>query len=450
MDVLSLSRLQFAVTAAFHFIFPALSIGIAWLNVIFLGKYLKSGSREDESLADFWINLFIITFVAGVATGIVMVFQFGTNWNDYSRYVGDIFGAPLAAEAILAFFLEATFIGVLVWGKKRVSKGFYFFSSIMVACGATLSAFWIIAANSWQQTPAGYTLTSGRPILTDFMAALFNPSTLPRYFHTVDACLIAGALFVLGLSAWYLLRNDTLHRVFALKSIKIALITLLLASLAQVGLGHWHAVQVANTQPAKLAAFEGLFESEAGAPLLLFGIPDESNAQVKHFIGIPKLLSLVVYGDANATVSGLNEFPRSEWPPVSLSFYPFHIMVILGGYFLLLSLAGIILLYSKRGQFSKWFLKLSLYSIPLGVIAAELGWMCAEVGRQPWVVYGLLRTDQAVSYNVPAVQVLLSILIFVVLFTLLFCAFVYLVKKKLVQGPVSTDGEIIDSNEGVA
>lgn len=434
MDVLLLSRLQFAITAAFHFIFPALTIGMAWLNVIFLGRFLRSGKLEDQKLAYFWINLFVLTFALGVATGIVMVFQFGTNWGDYARFVGDIFGAPLAAEAILAFFLEATFIGVLVWGRNRVNHTFYFVSSLLVALGATLSAFWIIVANSWQQTPAGFALIDGRPILTDFMAAVFNPSTMPRYLHTVDSCIIAGCLFVAGLSAWLLWRRPV-HKEFALKSMRVSLILLLIASVAQWGLGHMHSVQVAQTQPAKLAAMEGLFESEAGAPMMLFGIPDAEAGQMRFSIAIPKLLSFMIHGDVNAEVIGLDAFPRDEWPSINLTFYPYHLMIILGGFFVLLGLAGIYLLQKNRIAESKWFLKLSVASIPLGVVAAELGWMSAEMGRQPWVVYNLLRTDQAASFNVPAFQVLLSIIIFVVLFTLLCAVYFYLVKRKLELGP---------------
>ena len=438
MDVLLLSRFQFAITAAFHFIFPALSIGMAWLNVVFYGKYIRSGKTEDLKLAYFWINLFILTFVMGVATGIVMVFQFGTNWADYVRFVGDIFGAPLAAEAVLAFFLEATFIGVLVWGRDKVSQKLYFVSCILVAFGATLSAFWIIVANSWQQTPAGYILIEGRPILNNFMAALLNPSTLPRYLHTVDACIIAGALFIAGLSAWLLLYRKE-HKDIALKSMRVALLFLLLASIAQFAFGHIHSIQVAQTQPAKLAAMEGLFETEAGAPMLLFGIPDINSGIVRFSIGIPKMLSYMAHGDSNAEVLGLNAFPKDEWPPINSTFYSFRIMVYLGVFFALLGFVGLFLLKKDKLADTKWFLKILTFSTPLGVIAAELGWMSAELGRQPWVVYNLLRTDQAVSYNVPGVQVMLSILLFTVLFTLLCTVYYHLIKRRLSLGPDAFD-----------
>jgi len=438
VDVLLLSRIQFALTAAFHFIFPALTIGMAWLNVVFYGKYLSSGKAEDQKLAYFWINLFVLTFVMGVATGIVMVFQFGTNWADYVRFVGDIFGAPLAAEAVLAFFLEATFVGVLVWGRDKVSKKFYFVSTILVAFGATLSAFWIIAANSWQQTPAGYILVEGRPVLDNFMAAVFNPSTIPRYIHTVDACIIAGSLFIAGLSAWFLLYRKE-HKEFALKTLRVVLVFLLVSSVAQFAFGHMHTVQVVKPQPAKLAAMEGLFESEKGAPLLMFGIPDAEAGKVGFAIGIPKLLSIMAHGDPDSVVLGLEEFPRDEWAPLYLTFYPFRLMLYLGGFFVLLSVVGLLLLRRNKIAEAKWFLRLSVLSIPLGVAAAELGWITAEIGRQPWVVYNLLRTDQAVSYNVPGEQVLLSIVLFCVLYALLFLVYLYLVKRRLANGPEGAD-----------
>lgn len=433
MDVMLLSRIQFAVTAIFHFIFPCLTIGLAWLNVVFLGRYLKTRLEEDKRLAYFWINLFAITFAMGVASGLVMVFQFGTNWADYARYVGDIFGPPLAAEAILAFFFEATFLGVLIWGRNRVQPGLYWLSSLFVALGATLSAFWIIAANSWQQTPAGYTIVDGRPQLVDFFAAVFNPSTTIRYLHTVDACIIAGSVFVVGISAWFLL-NKPEHRNFALNSFRLAIMTFFVAALLQVAFGHFHSLQVAETQPAKLAAFEGLFQTETEVPLLLFGIPNVEAEKTSLAIGIPKLLSYLVSGDTKGAVMGLNAFPKDEWPPILLSFYSYRIMLALAGYLLLISLVGLYL-YKREKLDCPFFLKLLMISIPFGVIAAEFGWMSAEVGRQPWVVYNLLRTSDAASFNVPAVQVLLSILIFVALFAVLLTTYFFLIKRRLRQGP---------------
>ncbi|MCL2766833.1 MAG: cytochrome ubiquinol oxidase subunit I, partial [Peptococcaceae bacterium] len=392
MDVLLLSRIQFGLTAAFHFIFPCLTIGMAWLNVIYLGRYLRTRKEEDKQLAYFWINLFVITFAMGVASGMVMVFQFGTNWADYVRYVGDIFGAPLAAEAIIAFFLEATFLGVLIWGRNRVKPGLYWLSSVFVAFGATLSAFWIIAANSWQQTPAGYIMVDGRPQLANFYEALFNHSTMIRYLHTVDACIIAGSMLVVGVSAWFLLYKPE-HKEFAMKSFRVAIVTFFVASAMQFVFGHFHSMKVADTQPAKLAAFEGLFQTETEAPFLLFGIPNVEEEKMSLAIGIPKLLSFLVAGDVNAPVLGLDAFPKEEWPPINMTFYSYRIMVGLGGYFLLLSFVGLVLCRRNRLD-NPLFLKLLIFSIPAGVISAEFGWMAAEIGRQPWVVYNLLLTSE--------------------------------------------------------
>ena len=433
MDAELLARIQFALTIGFHYIFPPLTIGMAWVIVVMQTIYLKTGQSLYDRMSKFWIKLFAISFVVGVASGIVMEFQFGTNWSEYSRFVGDIFGAPLAAEGIFAFFLESAFIGVLIWGADRVSKRFYWFSSLMVALGSTLSAFWIIVANSWMQTPAGYQIINGRAELTDFWAAVFNPSTVPRYLHTVDGALITGAFFVMGVSAFLLLKKK--HLDVAKKSLKIALVVALLATTMQGALGHYHAVQVANTQPAKLAAFEGLFETEQGAPLLVFGIPDSKQEKVHFAVGVPKLLSWIAFGDFNAEVKGLNEFPKDEWPPIGISFTIFHLMVALGGLFILVSGLGLLLLY--RGQLfdNRLYLKVLMYTIPLPIIANELGWIAAEVGRQPWIVYRLMKTVDGVSITVPPVQILISIVMFCLIYSVLFAAWIYLLKKKILDGP---------------
>lgn len=433
MDVVMLSRIQFAITAGFHFIFPPLTIGLAWIIVIMQSLYLKTGQEFYHHMSRFWIKLFAISFAIGVATGIVMEFQFGTNWSEYSRFVGDIFGAPLAAEGIFAFFLESAFVGVLIWGADRVSKKLYWFSSLMVALGSTLSAFWIIVANSWMQTPAGYHIVNGRAELTDFWAAVFNPSTIPRYLHTVDGALITGAFFMMGISAIYLLRKQ--HVDFAKKSLKISLVVALFASLLQGGLGHMHAVQVAKTQPEKLAAFEGLFETQKGAPLLIFGIPDPEAQVTRMQISIPKGLSLLTHGDPDAEIKGLNSFPKEERPPVAMSFYTFHLMVGLGVYFILLTLWGIWLMRRNTLWEHPLFLKLALYSIPLPFIANELGWIAAEVGRQPWIVYRLMPTIKGASFTVPAWQILASILVFLVIYALLFSVWIFLLRKKIELGP---------------
>ena len=433
MDAVLLARIQFALTVGFHYIFPPLTIGMAWIIVWILGRQLMTGDELYRRIARFWIKLFALSFVVGVASGITMEFQFGMNWADYSRFVGDIFGAPLAAEGVIAFFLESSFLGVLLFGEKRVSDRVYWFSALMVAVGSTLSAFWIIVANSWQQTPAGYRIVDGRAELVDFFAALFNPSTIPRFLHTVDGALVTGAFFVTGVSALYLLRGQ--HQRFAEKSLATGVVAGFLASSLIVPFGHLHGVQVAETQPAKLAAVEGIWETQTKAPLLLFGIPNRKERRTEFAVELPGLLSIGVGGSIDTEVKGLNDFPEDEWPPLLLSFFSFHLMVGLGLYFTAFTALGLFLLYRKKLFQNRIYLGLALLSVPLPFIANECGWIAAEVGRQPWIVYGLMRTRDAVSISVPAWQIAVSIALFCALYTVLFCFWIYLLKRKLDQGP---------------
>lgn len=443
MDPVLLARIQFALTVGFHFLFPPLTIGMAWIIFWMMTRYLRTRGELDRNTARFWIKLFTISFVVGVATGITMEFQFGTNWAGYSRFVGDIFGAPLAAEAILAFFLESTFLAVLVLGWNRVSPSVHWFSSLMVALGSTLSAFWILVANSWQQTPAGYHIVNGRAELTSFREAVLNPSTWPRFLHTMDAALVTGAMFVMGVSAWYLLRRA--HTEFAGGSLKMALLVFFVASVFQFPLGHWHGMQVASTQPVKLAAFEGHFITQKCAPGIVFGVMEPR--EVRCAIAIPGLLSLLAFGDWNATVRGLNDFPRDQWPPLVPTFYSFHLMVGLGTYFAALGALGMYLLWIKRLPDSRFFLKAALWSIPLPFVANNLGWIVAEVGRQPWIVYGLLKTRDAVSVSVPPRQVLLTIIMFSLVYALLFVAWLAAIRREVRLGPAA-DG--VSAEEGAA
>jgi cytochrome d ubiquinol oxidase subunit I len=433
LDPVLLARIQFAVTVGFHFIFPPLTIGMGWLIFYFMNRYKKTKDDLFKGIARFWIKVFALTFAVGVATGIVLEFQFGTNWAAYSRFVGDIFGAPLAAEGIFAFFLESTFVGVLIWGWKRFSARTLWFASLMVAVGATLSAFWIIVANSWMQTPVGYEVIGGRAELTDFWAAVFNPSTLPRYLHTIDACLITGAFFMMGISAWYLRRGE--HEDFARKSFKVSLVAGFIAAVLQLPLGHYHAVQVAQTQPEKLAAFEGLFETQKEAPLLIFGIPDAEEKTVHAAVKVPGLLSFLVGFDTRTEVKGLNDYPTDEWPPLGLTFYSFHLMFILGLYFIGLTALGIFMLWRKKLFGSRFFMTLAFLSLPLPLVANELGWIAAEVGRQPWIVYRLLKTSEAISVTVPAGQILASLIMFSAIYLLLGALWIFLLRREVKKGP---------------
>ncbi len=435
MDPVLLARIQFGLTAAVHFLFPPVSIGLAWLIAYITWKRWKTGEPAWESMSRFWPRILGLIFAAGVASGIAMEFQFGTNWSAYSRYVGDIFGSPLAAEGVFAFFLESGFLGVLILGRERVPKGFYWFSALMVAIGSTLSAFWIIVANSWQQTPTAYQIVGEgvyrRAELTDFWAAVFNPSTLPRYTHTVIASIFTGGLFMAGISAWYLLRRE--HQEFARRSLQIGLTVAAVFSLLILATGHLHSVQVARTQPAKLAAFEALFEDTAGAGLVVWGFPDVSARTLRLGIKLPRMLSFLIDFDPNSVVPGLERFPVEEWPPVALAFYPYHIMVLLGGWFILVAWWGVLM--GKRRFENRAYLRALLYSIPLPWLALELGWMAAEFGRQPWAVYGLLKTKDAVSVVVPAWQILTTIILFIVVYAFILALLIYLLRREFLRGP---------------
>lgn len=433
MDAVLLARIQFAMTVGFHFLFPPVTIGLAWIIVVIEYLHLRNGQEIYRAMSTFWVKILGLIFAVGVATGITMEFQFGTNWSNYSRFVGDIFGAPLAAEGILAFFLESTFLGVLLLGRERVSKRVYWLSSLLVAFGSTLSGLWIIIANSWQQTPAGYQIVNGKAQLTDFWAAAFNPSTLPRFTHTITASLITGAFFVAAVSAWYLLKGR--HLEFARRSLTIAVVFAAVFSLTELGLGHLHSVQVWETQPVKMAAFEGLFQTEKGAGLALFGFPDAGQQTTHLKVAVPYMLSLLLGFDPNTEVRGLSTFPREEWPPLMETFQSYHVMIALGTYFILVSWLGLYLLYRKRLFESKGYLKLLFYSFPLPWIACEFGWMAAEIGRQPWVVFGQLKTADAASVVVPAGQIMFTIVMFALIYSLLLALLVYLLVHEIKRGP---------------
>jgi len=433
MDAVFLARLQFALTVGFHFLFPPITIGLAWLLV---ALETLGWRRRDEAwarLGHFFGKILGLTFAVGVATGIVMEFQFGTNWAQYSKFVGDIFGAPLAAEGVFAFFLESGFLGLYLFGRNRVSKGVHWFSALMVAVGSTLSAFWIIVANSWQQTPAGFVLRNGRAELTSFWEAVFNPSTIWRYTHTVTAALVCGAFFMAGIAAWLVLRDKQAE--LAKRAVTLALGVGLVASiLVAFPFGHEHAKQVARTQPEKFAAIEGLYSSQSQAPLVVFGIPHDKPPQLKASIELPGLLSWLAFGDVNATIKGIDEFPPDEIPPLFLTFSSFHTMVGLGGFFILLTALGLWFHYRKTLWTKRWYLKLLLWSIPLPLLACQVGWITAEVGRQPWIVYRMLRTSEAVSVTVTAGELLFSIIMFSLIYLGLGSLYVFLLARKVRHG----------------
>jgi cytochrome d ubiquinol oxidase subunit I len=442
MDVLTLSRIQFTLTISFHYIYPPLSIGLGLLLVLMEALWLKTNRPIYHQMARFWTKVFALTFAIGVATGIVMEFEFGTNWATYSRYVGDVFGSALAAEGIFAFFLESGFLALLLFGWDKVGRKLHFFATCMVCLGAHFSAIWIVVANSWMQTPAGFHIVGegmkARAEITDFWAMVFNPSSMDRLFHTLCGAWQAGAFLVVSVSAWYLLKNK--HVDFARASLRLGLIAGLAASLLQLVSGHSSAQGVAKNQPVKLAAFEGLYESSTHAPLTMFGWVDEKNEKV---IGpaIPGMLSFLAHNDASKTVTGLRESAPNpkDRPPVNFTFQMFHLMVTIG--FGMIAIAALGFLYFWRGSLfeKRWMLWLLVLSVLGPQIANQAGWFAAEVGRQPWIVQGLLRTSEGLSAVVTANMVLSSIILFGAVYILLFAVFVYLLNDKIQHGPDDSD-----------
>ena len=451
-DVALLSRIQFALTVAYHFIFVPLSIGLGLILAIFATKYHRSRSEADGNAMRFWVRIFTATFAIGVATGITMEFSFGTNWADYSRFVGDIFGAPLAAEALFAFFLESVFLGVLLFGRNKVSSLFYTVSAWLVWAGSCLSALWILIANSWMQTPAGAELAAdgSKAVITDFLAAAFNPSTLPRYTHVVVALLIMGAFASLAIGAWYLLRDK--HADFAMKTIRVGAVVGIVASCALIVTAHSSAVEVSQEQPTKLAMMEGMYDDEV-PPLYAFGWVDEENQQVITPFSIPGGTSFLATGTWDAQYQGLNSLAQTEKYgdmdvadlPVNLVFQSYHLMVAMYGLIMITAILAVV--FSLRGgriRSMRWLQKLLLVSPLFPFIAIQVGWITAEVGRQPWVVYpstsgpdGVsLLTNNAISQSVSAPELLLTLALFAAVYVFLFVGWTRVISGFIKRGPV--------------
>ena len=440
MDVLTLSRIQFGLTIGFHYIYPPLSIGLGLMLVIMEACWLKTKNPIYHQMAKFWTNVFALTFALGVATGIVMEFEFGTNWATYSRFVGDIFGSALAAEGIFAFFLESGFLAVLLFGWDKVGPRLHFFATCMVCLGAHFSAVWITVANSFMQTPAGYHIVNrglrARAEVTNFWAMIMSPSSGDRLFHTLCGAWMSGSFLVVSVSAFYLLKRK--HEDFARRSLQIALPVALIASIVQGISGDMSAREVAKYQPAKLAAFEGLFNTESNAPLTIVGYVDEQAQEVKG-LKVPGLLSFLAYHNPHATVTGLEAFTPEDRPPVASCFMFFHGMVGIGVLLLLISALGCFYLRRNKLADNRWLLWILVFSVLGPEIANQLGWFAAEVGRQPWIVYGLMRTPDGLSAVVRANTVLTSLVLFTLIYFLLFAVFIYLLNHKIQTGPHPDD-----------
>ncbi len=449
LDPEFLSRVQFGFTIMFHYLFPPLSIGLGVLMVLMEGMYLRTGDRHYEAIARFWTRIFAVNFAMGVATGIVMEFQFGTNWSRYARYVGDVFGSALAAEGIFAFFLESGFLAVLVFGWDRVGKKMHFFATCMVALGAMFSSIWIIIANSWMHTPAGHKIVNqGTPLeraeILDFWAMVLNPSTIPRLGHVLMGSYILASFFVMSIAAYYVLTRQ--HQVLAGKMFTIALLLGTAASFGAPAFGHLQADIVAHHQPAKLAALEGHYKTGPGT-LYLFGMPNDKTESVDFGIGIPGGLSMLVYQDFTKPVQGLDQFKPEDRPPVALIFATYHMMVGLGSMFIGLTIVTLYLRWKNRLFSNRPLMWVWVFAVVGPYVANQAGWVSAEVGRQPWAVYGVLRTSQAVSTNVPAGQIIGSIVLFGIIYLLLFAVWLYVLNDKIQHGPEDVDKFVPPSDD---
>ncbi|MCA0958426.1 cytochrome ubiquinol oxidase subunit I [Muricauda ruestringensis] len=437
METEILARIQFAFTVAFHYIYPPLSIGIGLLLVIFESSYIRTKKEIYHKLARFWTKIFALTFGIGVVTGIVMEFEFGTNWAVYSRFVGDVFGSALAAEGIFAFALESGFLGILLFGWNRVKPWVHLVSTIGVFLGSMFSAIWIVVANSWQQTPAGFHIVGegfdARAEITDFWAMVFNPSSVDRLTHVWLGAFLAGAFLVMSVHAYYLIKGKYVE--ISKKAFKIALVVATVFSLGQLFTGHRSADGVAKNQPAKLAALEGHFEASAPADMYILGWVDKDKQEVTG-LKVPGGLSFLLEYDFDAPVTGLNAFPEDERPSqVNAVFQFYHIMVAIGMVLIFLTLYATFLWWRGKLFNKKWLLWIFVFAVFLPQIANQVGWFAAEMGRQPWVVYGLLRTDQAFSQAVSDNQILFSLILFFFVYSLLFVLFIYLLHKKIKHGP---------------
>jgi cytochrome d ubiquinol oxidase subunit I len=433
MSALFLARIQFAFTIGFHFLFPAMTLGTALIILISETMYLIKNDEIYKKITDFLARLLGLIFVIGAATGIVMEFSFGTNWSGYSRAVGDVFGPILAAEGVVAFFLESVFIGVLIFARNKVSAKVYWAAALLVFLGGHLSAFWIVVANSWMQTPAGYAINeAGKIVLIGFTDAVFNPSTIIRFCHTVMASWMTCAIMLAGIAGYYVRKG--FHGETAKIMLKIGIILFAVTPLLQLATGHIHAIEVINMQPEKAAAFEGHFHTAKGVPLYAVGFVDEQNEKT-YGIYAPNALSFLYNFDWNSEIKGLKDFPKENWPPVNFVFQAYHIMAGIGILSIALGLLGTYLLWTKKIYENKLYLFILPFLIPLPHIAHETGWIAAEVGRQPWIIYKLMKTTNAASVVVTSGEIMFSLLMFCLIYLLLTVMFIKLFVKIVKEGP---------------
>ncbi|MEK4325408.1 cytochrome ubiquinol oxidase subunit I [Paenibacillus sp. FSL R7-0312] len=456
MDTVMLSRIQFASTTIFHYFFVPVSIGLALLIAIMETMYVRKGNEEYKRMAQFWGKLFLINFAVGVVTGILQEFQFGMNWSDYSRFVGDVFGAPLAIEALLAFFLESTFIGIWIFGWDKVSKKVHLVSIWLVALGTMLSAFWILLANSFMQHPVGFQINNGRAEMNDIFALITNGQLLVEFPHTVLAAYATGAFLVTGISAYKLLKKQDV--TFFRKSFEIAAIVGIISSFGVAVAGHAQAQYLVETQPMKMAASEALWgESGDPAPWTIFANIDTDNKTNSNEIQVPYLLSFLSYSKFSGEVKGMNQLqaeyeqaygPGDYIPPVKTTFWSFRIMVAAGSLMIALGVYAIYLMWRKKmDKPNTWFMRFMFWGLLLPPIANTSGWIMTEMGRQPWTVFGLMTTEDSVSPNITSGQVLFSVISFTAIYAILGAVLIGLFVKVIKKGPYAMDNEHGESHD---
>ena len=444
MSVLLLSRLQFALTISFHIIFPAFSIGLATYLVVIEGLWLKTNQKVYYRTARYFSKILALTFGMGIISGLAMAFQMGTNWAGFSKTVGPVLGVLFTLESLTAFFVEATFLGLMLFGWHLVSKRLHFFSTIMVCFGVTLSAFWIMAANSWMHTPSGVVYENGHFIVKDWLLVVFNPSTLPRFMHMIIASYIATLMVIAMIAAFNLLRNR--FQYFALKNLKVALFFLAIFAPLQIIIGDLVGLKIHQYQPVKTAAIEGLWETKNGAPLVLFANISQKERKNIHSVEIPKLASLINTHHLNGELKGLNTVPSDELPRVAVVFYSFRVMVGLG--FLMVMLTFLGLYYWRKNSLTSkyWYHRLLVISAPSGFIALLTGWFTSEVGRQPWVVYGLVKTHDVVSQVSPK-QVLNGFIVIIITYGLIFgIGYLSFFFRMIKKGPVMKSRKLANNS----
>lgn len=432
LDALLLSRIQFAFTVSFHIVFPAMTIGLAAFLVVLEGAWLRTGDATYFTLYKFWSKLFALAFGVGVVTGLVLSYQFGTNWSRFSAAAGNVIGPLMGYEVLTAFFLEAGFLGIMLFGLERVGRRLHFLATCMVSLGTLISMTWILSANSWMHTPAGYEIVDGVFHVTDWWAVIFNPSFPYRLAHMATAAFLSAAMGVAGVSAWYLLKER--HQAFARRGFSLAMWMVAVAGPAQIVIGDLHGLNTIHHQPMKVAAMEGAWETTRGMHMLLFAIPDQAAATNRFEVGIPKLGSMILTHEWDGEVKGLNEVPPEDRPPVAIVFFAFRVMVGLGVVLAGVGVVSLWLRYKGTLYSTPWFLRAAMVLSPAGFMAILAGWVVTECGRQPWTVYGQLRTADSVS-PVAASSIASSLSLFVVVYLVLLAAFLLYASRAVRLGP---------------